>query len=131
MRRDRDDYPIMEDTDAVGFNFHFQIATRAGRKACSIQVQAHNFHEATGLFRKNWPIIELMARDAFASSADVTEIRLTMPFLDVLTPPPPAVPLTTLTVVSAKYDERNAPADLIPALAQSLPGAPAHQDAAY
>jgi hypothetical protein len=94
MRRDRDDHPILEDTDAVGFNFHFQIATRAGRKACSIQVQAHNFHDATGLFRKNWPTIELMAREALASSADVTEIRLTMPPLDVLTPPPPALPLT-------------------------------------
>ena len=55
-----DDQPIPE--EAVGFNFHFQIANGAGRKACSVRVQAHNFHDARGFFHQNWPTIELMAR---------------------------------------------------------------------
>jgi hypothetical protein len=74
-----DDQPITEDTDAVGFNFHFQIATGAGRRACSVRVQAHNFHDATGFFRENWPTIELMARESLVLAVDGTEIRLTMP----------------------------------------------------
>jgi hypothetical protein len=75
-----DDHSIAEDTDAVDFNFNFQIATSGGRKACSVRVQAHNFHDATGFFRENWPTIELMARESLALAADGTEIRLTMPF---------------------------------------------------
>lgn len=110
MRHNRDDdHPIMD--HAVGFNFHFQIATSDGRKACSIQLQAHNFHDAKSLFRETWPAIESMAREALASSAETTEIVLTMPSLEPLTTLLPE-PLTTLTVV-----ERNAPVDLIAALA--------------
>ena len=56
-----DDQPIQQ--DAVGFNFHFQIANGASRKACSVRVQAHNFHDARGFFQQNWPTIELMARE--------------------------------------------------------------------
>ena len=73
------DQPIKEDTEAVGFNFHFQIANDTGRKACSVRVQAHNFHDAKGLFRQNWPTIELMARESVASAAEGAEIRITMP----------------------------------------------------
>ena len=75
----RDDQPIREDLEAVGFNFHFQIANGAGRKACSVRVRAHNFHDARGLFYQNWPTIELMARESLTSVAEGVEIRLTMP----------------------------------------------------
>jgi hypothetical protein len=72
-----DDLSIQE--EAVGFNFHFQIVNGSGRKACSVQVQALNFHEARGFFRQNWSTIELMARESLTSAAEGTEIRLTMP----------------------------------------------------
>lgn len=75
----RDDQPIKEDSEAVGFNFHFQIANGIGGKACSVCVQARNFYDATGFFRQNWPTIELMARESLAAAGDGTEIRLTMP----------------------------------------------------
>jgi hypothetical protein len=60
----RDDEPIKEDSEAVGFIFHFQITNGVGRKACSIRVQAHNYHDATMVVRQNWPTIELMARES-------------------------------------------------------------------
>jgi hypothetical protein len=74
-----DNQPIKEDSEAVGFNFHFQIASDAGRKACSVCVQARNFHDATVFFRQNWPTIELMARDSLAVAAEGAEIKLAMP----------------------------------------------------
>jgi hypothetical protein len=74
-----DNQPIKKDWESVGFNFHFQIASDAGRKACSVCVQAHNFHDATDFFRQNWPTIELMARESLAS-VNGTEIKLAMPF---------------------------------------------------
>ena len=76
----RDDQPIREDSETVGFSFHFQIANGAGRRACSIHVQARNYHDANSVFRANWPTIELMARESLASAADGSEINLTMPF---------------------------------------------------
>jgi hypothetical protein len=36
----RDDQPIKENSEAVGFIFHFQITNGAGRKACCIRVEA-------------------------------------------------------------------------------------------
>ena len=72
-----DDQPIQQ--DAVGFNFHFQIGNGAGRKACSVRVQAHNFHDARGVFQQSWPTIELMARESLTSAAEGAEIRLMMP----------------------------------------------------
>ena len=72
-----DDPSIQE--EAVGFNFHFQIANGVGRKACSVQVQAHNFHDARSFFRQNWPTIELMALESLTAAAEGGEIRLTMP----------------------------------------------------
>jgi hypothetical protein len=75
----RDDQRIKEDSESVTFSFNFQIANGAGRKACSVRVQAHNYHDATAFFRQNWPTIELMARESLASAADGTEIKLTMP----------------------------------------------------
>jgi len=75
----RDDQPIKEDSEAVSFNFHFQIASGAGRKACSVRVKAHSYHDATDFFRQNWPTIELMARESLAVAADGIEITLAMP----------------------------------------------------
>ncbi len=75
----RDDQPIKEESEAVSFNFHFQITNGAGREACSVRVNAHNYHDATNFFRQNWPTIELMARETLAAAADGAEIRLLMP----------------------------------------------------
>ena len=75
----RDDQPIKEDSEAVSFNFHFQIASGAGRKACSVRVQARNYYDATDFFRQNWPTIELMARESLAVAADGSEIKILMP----------------------------------------------------
>ena len=74
-----DDQPIKQELEAVGFNFHFQIANGTGRKACSVRVQACNFHDATDLFGQNWPAIELMARESLSVAADGTEITFAMP----------------------------------------------------
>ena len=51
----RDDQRIKEDSESVTFSFNFQIANGAGRKACSVRVRAHNYHDATDFFRENWP----------------------------------------------------------------------------
>jgi hypothetical protein len=75
----RDDQPVEEDSEAVSFNFYFQITNGAGRKACSVRVQAQNYHDATDFFRQNWPTIESMARESLAAAAEGTEIKLTMP----------------------------------------------------
>ena len=75
----RDDQAIKEDSEAVGFNFHFQITNGAGRQACSVRVQASNYHDATSFFRQNWPTIELMARESLTSATDGREISLMMP----------------------------------------------------
>jgi hypothetical protein len=42
-----DDQPIPE--EAVGFNFHFQIANGAGRKACSVRAAGAQFPRCKGL----------------------------------------------------------------------------------
>ena len=75
----RDDQRIKEDSEAVSFYFYFQIASGAGRKACSVRVTAHNYQDATDFFRQNWPTIEVMARESLAAAADGTEIKLLMP----------------------------------------------------
>lgn len=51
------------DRDTVGYTFHFQITNQGGRQACSVKVQAPNYHDATQFFRQNWPMIESMARE--------------------------------------------------------------------
>ena len=75
----RDSQPIKEDSEAVGFNLHFQIANGAARQACCVRVKAHNYHDATDFFRQNWPTIELMARESLAVAADGSEIKILMP----------------------------------------------------
>ena len=74
----RDDQRIKEDSEAVTFSFNFQIANGAGRKACSVRVRAHNYHDATDFFRER-PTIEVMARESLAAAADGAEIKLSMP----------------------------------------------------
>jgi hypothetical protein len=75
----RDDQAIKKDSEAVGFNFHFQITNGTGRKACSIRVEANNYHDAMIVVRQNWPTIELMARESLVLATDGREINLTMP----------------------------------------------------
>jgi hypothetical protein len=71
-----------EGLDIVGFKFNFQMADGGGRKACSIRVDAVNFHTASAVFRQKWPITELMARQSLASLAEGEEINLVMPSID-------------------------------------------------
>jgi hypothetical protein len=73
----RDGQPIKEDSEAVSFNFHFQIANGAGRKACCVRVKAHNYHDATHFFRQNWP--KYRTDGSLAVAVDGTEIKLLMP----------------------------------------------------
>jgi hypothetical protein len=78
MRRERQ--PISEDTKTVTYTFHFQISNKGGRQACSVKVQAPNFHDATNCFRQNWPMIESLAREGLAGrSSDDRTIRLAVP----------------------------------------------------
>ena len=52
---------------SVGYTFFFQIANEGGRWACCVKVDASNRQEASALFRKNWSVIESMARDGIDS----------------------------------------------------------------
>ena len=55
------------DGESVGYTFFFQIANDGGRRACCVKVDASNIHEASALFRQNWPVIESMARNGINS----------------------------------------------------------------
>lgn len=61
MRQERT--PIKGDGRSVGYSFFFQIASDGRRQACCVKVDAPDIHEASALFRQNWPAIESMARD--------------------------------------------------------------------
>lgn len=65
MRQERT--PIDGDGESVGYTFFFQIANDGGRRACCVKVDASNIHEASALFRQNWPVIESMARNGINS----------------------------------------------------------------
>jgi hypothetical protein len=67
MRQERT--PINGDGESVGYTFFFQIASDSGRRACCVKVDAVNIHEASALFRQNWPVIESMARDCINNRA--------------------------------------------------------------
>jgi len=72
--------PTSEGVETTAYTLHFQIAINGGRRACSVNVQAANIYEATTFFRKNWPMIEAMARDDLAGTpGDVRTIKLAMP----------------------------------------------------
>src|SRR5436190_24302921 len=48
-----------EGAETLTYLFHFQISSKGGRQACTVQVQSPNFHDATTYFRQNWPKIEV------------------------------------------------------------------------
>jgi hypothetical protein len=77
MRQERT--PINGDGESVGYTFFFQIANEGGRRACCVKVDALNIHEASALFRQQWPVIESMARDGINSGIDDGVITLVMP----------------------------------------------------
>ena len=56
-----------EGAETLTYSFHFQISNKGGRQACSVEVQAPNFQDATTFFRQNWPRIESIARDHLAN----------------------------------------------------------------
>ena len=60
MRQER--IPIKGDGQSDGYTFFFQIANDGRRRACCVKVDAPDVHEASALFRQNWPAIESMAR---------------------------------------------------------------------
>ena len=68
------------DGQSAGYTFFFQIASKSGRRACCVKVDALNMEEASALFRQKWPVIESMARDGI-SSGDAADgvITLVMP----------------------------------------------------
>jgi hypothetical protein len=56
-----------EGAETLTYSFHFQLSNKGGRQACSVEVQALNFQDATTYFRQNWPKIESIARDHLAN----------------------------------------------------------------
>lgn len=78
MRRER--RPTNEDGETIAYTFHFQMANKGGRQACSVEVQASNIHDATTFFRQNWPMIESIAQDGLLNrSGGDRAIKLAMP----------------------------------------------------
>jgi hypothetical protein len=68
--------PINGVDEPAGFNFFFQIATERGRRACCVKVGAESMHNASAVFRENWPAIETMARDKIQAGTDEGVITL-------------------------------------------------------
>jgi hypothetical protein len=72
--------PANEAAETTAYTFHFQITSRGGRQACSVEVEAQSISDATTFLRQNWPMIESMARDRLVStSSDDRTIKLAMP----------------------------------------------------
>ena len=67
------------DADRVGFTFSFQIADQGKRRACSVRVDASNFHDASAQFRERWPLIESLARDFIRSGTPNDAIEVSLP----------------------------------------------------
>jgi hypothetical protein len=66
MRQER--MPIGCDGEPAGYTFFFQIASEGRRRACRVKVAAENIQEASALLRRNWSVIESMARDGVNST---------------------------------------------------------------
>jgi hypothetical protein len=47
----RNDQPIENDQDIIGFTFHFQISSGGVRQACSVKVQAPSMQDATAFLQ--------------------------------------------------------------------------------
>lgn len=75
MRQER--IPVKGGAHLDGYTFYFQIANDGERRACCVKVDAPDIHEASALFRQNWPVIETMARDGI-KSGDVNDGVLTL-----------------------------------------------------
>lgn len=73
----REPMPTACDEELAGYTFFFQIASDGGRRACRVKVAADNIHEASALFRRNWSVIELMARDS-VTRGDVSDGVMTI-----------------------------------------------------
>jgi hypothetical protein len=67
--------PIAAALSAVDFKFRFQMTNAGTRRDCSVTIQAVNIHDATAMFRANWPTIEILARRSLAAN-DLSDIRL-------------------------------------------------------
>jgi hypothetical protein len=67
--------PIAAALSAVDFKFRFQMTNAGTRHDCSVTIQAVNIHDATAMFRANWPTIENLARRSLAAN-DLSDIRL-------------------------------------------------------
>jgi hypothetical protein len=67
--------PIAAALSAVDFKFRFQMTNAGTRHDCSVTIQAVSIHDATAMFRANWPIIENLARRSLAAN-DLIDIRL-------------------------------------------------------
>jgi hypothetical protein len=57
--------------ETLTYSFHFQISSKGGRQAFSVEVHAPNVQDATTLFRQNWSKIEFIARDHLADGIGV------------------------------------------------------------
>jgi hypothetical protein len=57
--------------ETLTYSFHFQISSKGGRQAFSVEVHAPNVQDATTLFRQNWSKIESIARDHLADGIGV------------------------------------------------------------
>ena len=78
MRQER--IPVKGDGQSDGYTFFFQIANGGERRACCVRVNAPDIHQASALFRRNWPVIETMARDGIKrGTVDEGVITLVMP----------------------------------------------------
>ena len=60
---------------AVDFKFNFQITDAGVRHACSVIIQAVSVHDATAIFRADWPTIENLARRSLSAHAR-SDVRL-------------------------------------------------------
>jgi hypothetical protein len=77
MRQERG--PIEDDGQSDGYTFFFQIANDGRRQACCVKVDAPDIHEASVLFRRNWTVIEAMARDGIRTGEEDSMITVVMP----------------------------------------------------
>ena len=66
--------PIVAALSAVDFKFRFQMTNAGTRHDCSVTIQAVSIHDATAIFRVNWPTIENLARRSLAAN-DPSDIR--------------------------------------------------------
>jgi len=73
--------PIAAALSAVDFKFRFQMTNAGTRQDCSVTIQAVSIHDATAMFRANWPTIENLARRGLAAN-DLSDIRLEAALVD-------------------------------------------------